>query len=197
MRILGMRGIWNPMWGGSSFVDALLEELEHSCGYQTQIVRYPFMTAALTGYFGPGRRARAQILIETYRPGDVIVAFSAGVLLTLTAMNMGGRFGKVFLFGGAAEPDVEFPESAYEHVYNVYSQSDFALKMGSLMPWHPFGTLGIVGYTGGNRRVTNIPFHGVRHSEYVQPEHVRRWAGFIDDVLRPPMRVSRRKRRKA
>lgn len=183
MRILGVNGIWNPDSGKTSFTDQLLTPLKFK-GYRVRDISYRRMLA-LKAYIPQEIEKRALLVIDAYEPGDAVIAHSFGCLLTITAMKLGARFGKVFFFGAAVSQDAEIPPN-YEHLYNIHSPSDGALWLGTLLPFHPFGGMGKWGYRGKSPNVTNVEAPGMGHNDYVEPENIEKWLRFIDRKLRPP-----------
>lgn len=186
MRILGLNGI---LTHGAQSTDRLLGLLGER-GYQTLDVNYPF-TFALMAHFR--QRANTTYLLEAYRPGDCLIAHSYGCLLAYRAMQMGAVFDKVFLFAPAMKADVEFPAGAYKHIYVMHHPRDFAVWLGSLLPFHAFGRMGRDGYQGPPRDdITNLESKGGSdydrklHSHYFSPARIAKWADFIDRTLMEP-----------
>lgn len=187
MRILGVNGIWNPENGERSFTDRMLMGLRISGRHKTVDVHYPLLTT-LEAYVPSNLRERAEHILSVYEPGDTVIAHSAGCLLTYTAMRMGARFGKVFFFAAAAESNLEFPKNGMQKLYNIFSPDDPALRLGRLLPFHPFGALGMKGYKGDDHRVVNVPAPGYDHNGYVEPEHLEEWVKFISRHISPTRR---------
>lgn len=181
-RILGVNGIYNWSWSKDSFTDRLLAALGSDERNVVIDVKYPFMTAVLA-YTNFAIKRRARKILELNRPGDVLIAHSFGCLIALHAMRMGARFSRVFFFGAAVEPGVEFPREAFTHLYNIHSPDDKALTLGAKLPYHEFGTLGKFGYTGHDPRVHNIKVDGYDHNDYVSARNLCTWANFIEIKL--------------
>lgn len=176
MRILGINGIHVWSWSKASFTDKLLDVLSDS--YEVVDVRFPRMWA-IFAYFNSAIDRRAQAIIDAYQPGDVIIAHSFGCLAVVHAMRKGGKFGKVFFFAAACEPDVDFPKDACTALYNIHSNTDTALKVGRHLPAHPFGALGLQGYVGADPRVVNVRADGMNHGSYVTGANLCRWANYV------------------
>lgn len=176
-RILGVNGIWNWSWSKHSFTDRFLLELE-KLGHETVDVHYARMWAVLA-YFNSAVDRRAMAIIRAYQPGDHVVAHSFGCYATIRAMQKGARFGKVFLFAGACEPNFELPAGACDHLYNIHSSTDRALMAGDMLPFHLFGPLGLTGYAGNDFRVENVCADGMDHSTYSEEPHLSKWVQFI------------------
>ena len=177
--IIGVNGIHNWSWSKNSFTDHLLDALEHR--YPVIDVQYPRMWALLA-YSDRAIQRRADKILEVSAPGDVLVAHSFGCLASIFAMRKGAKFSKVFFFGAAAECDEEIPD-AFDHLYNIHSDSDSALLLGDKIPFHKFGCMGKDGYTGTNPKVTNVPVKGLGHNDYVTARHLCEWVRFINERL--------------
>jgi hypothetical protein len=184
MKIIGANGIWNAEKGGKSFTDRMLVALRLLGRDNTFDLEYPSMRA-WKAYFQNEIDKRAEILVRLHVPGDVLIAHSFACLMSHRAMELGARFSKVFFFGGAAEDNLVFPDGAFQKLYNVYSQADWTLLLGSLLPWHPFGNLGRTGYKGTDTRVMNVKADKHKHNTYVDPEYIEQWARFINREMAP------------
>lgn len=180
MRILGVNGIRNWSWSKDSFTDKFLDVL--SKDFETIDVKYPILTA-LSAWLPGALDRRANAMIDLSRPGDCVVAHSAGALVTIHAMRMGAEYDTVFFFGAACASNIGFPMYGCKRIYNVHSPDDMALMAGSLWPWHEFGPLGLVGYTGRDPRVVNVLAPGLGHTDYAKPKNLCHWAAFIKENL--------------
>jgi hypothetical protein len=181
MRILGVNGIHNWSWSKDSFTDRFLAALKSR--YEVVDVKYPRMLAILA-YNDWSIKRRAKKILEANKPGDILIAHSFGCLASVYAMQMGAKFDKVFFFGAAAEKDIDFPEGAFNTLYNIYSKDDPALWLGGHIPFHKFGYLGKEGYTGKDANVVNIDASGNSHNSYSTPEHICDWVSFIEKALK-------------
>jgi hypothetical protein len=126
---------------------------------------------------------RAKKIKEANKEGDILVAHSFGCLASTEAMKQGAKFDKVFFFGAACECDIEFPEGAFNKLYNIHSDEDWALKIGIKLPLHKFGGLGLKGYKGTDPRVENVSVKGLGHNDYVTPRYLCEWVRFIDERI--------------
>jgi hypothetical protein len=180
MRILGVNGIHNWSWSKDSFTDRILAALSHD--HDVVDISYPRMLAVLV-YSDYARNRRVKNIIKQNQPGDILIAHSFGCLASILAMKQGARFSKVFFFGAACEPDIEIPEDAFDELYNIHSQEDRTLKLGDLLPWHPFGLMGCNGYKGSNPKVKNICANGNTHNSYSEPRNLCEWVRFIEERI--------------
>lgn len=118
------------------------------------------------------------------------------LLGNLPAEPQGVRFGKVFMFSPAATSDkMSYPDGCLEKCYVVYNPRDKALKLGAIAPFHPFGSLGLLGFVrtpelGKDRRFKNIEAYfssgwfSANHSFYFV-EQLNEWIEFIDRMTSP------------
>lgn len=180
-RILGVNGIHNWSWSKDSFTDRLLDRL--ATHHEVVDIQYPRMFA-LFAYFEAAIERRAKKIVKANRPGDILVAHSFGCLCSIYAMEMGAKFDQVFFFGAAVEDNVNLPTYGFNKLFNIHSNADLALKAGKLLPGHKFGGLGLEGYKGSDPRVVNVPVIDSGHNDYVKPEHINTWHGFIENALR-------------
>jgi hypothetical protein len=180
MRILGVNGIHNWSWSKNSFTDKLLDALSHR--HETVDVQYPRMWALLA-YFDIAIRRRAEAIVKANKSAkDILIAHSFGCLASIYAMELGAKFDKVFFFGAAAERDMFIPNS-FTRLFNIHSKDDSTLSLGSLLPFHKFGTLGRDGYTGKNPKVVNIEANGHGHNDYVNSKNLCEWVRFIESEV--------------
>lgn len=179
MRILGVNGIHNWSWSKDSFTDNLLDAL--SWRHEVVDVEYARMLAILV-YLESAITRRAKKIVEKNKFGDILIAHSFGCLASIYAMEAGARFDKIFFFGAACDENIELPEG-FGKLYNIHSDSDKALSLGMKLPKHQFGGMGRIGYQGADKRVINVPVHGLDHNDYVSPRHLCEWVRFIEERL--------------
>jgi hypothetical protein len=184
MRILGVHGIHNLSWSKDSFTDKMLGALSYY-GHDGVDVPGRLMTALLA-YSDWAIERRADEILTLHQKGDCLLAHSFGGLASHAAMRKGAKFSVVIFFGAAAECNLRFPKGAFEVLYNVHSNTDRALALGKRLPFgHKFGGLGYDGYTGRDKRIINVPAHGLDHNDYAnKPDQLVRWAAWADAALR-------------
>lgn len=155
MRILGINGIRT---NGKSSTDKMLKKLGNS-GFHTIDVNYPRVNI-FTARSRKRQIKNAQILVNNYREGDILIAHSYGCLLALRAMELGAKFSHVFLFAPAMNVDFTFPYLGMIDLHVIHNPTDKAIKYGQLLAWHDFGAMGRVGYKGPpDPRIINIKDH--------------------------------------
>jgi len=187
MRFLSINGIRS---NGEGNIDRLYSEL-NKLGHSGVDISYPRVSA-----FGARSRTRqrknAEIILEHHQPGDWVIAHSYGCLLTLRAMEMGARFGRVWFFGAAMNDDFTFPRHGMTHLYNYHNQYDVALTLGKMLWWHDFGAMGQSGYKGApDPRIQNKPFidsspgrFSLNHSHYFRSPNLVPLADHINKTAR-------------
>lgn len=178
MRILGVNGIHNWSWSDDSFTDQMLDALSDE--FFVVDVKYERMTAFMA-YFSWFRKRVAKKILAEAKETDCLVAHSFGCLASIEAMRMGAKFDKVFFFGAAVERDADFPDDAFNWMYNIHSANDTALVLGDKLPFHEFGTMGRDGYIGSSHKVRNVSVTGLDHNDYVKPKNLCNWVKFIKD----------------
>lgn len=128
----------------------------------------------------------AKELVAITKPGDIAFGHSRGALVIHKAIKLGAQFRCVFLFGAAVDNDLEWPGKT--EIINMYNPNDKVLYLGSLLPFHPFGTMGLYGYKGKrNPFILNLNadvVHKVKsrfsvHSDYFLPENIGFWGDNI------------------
>jgi hypothetical protein len=139
-------------------------------------------------YRRDGRR-----LAHFMNPGDTIVAHSNGALVWQKSIEAGAKWGQCFIFGGAATSDkFEYPDDSLDNAYIVYNVRDLALKVGSMIPFHLFGRLGLRGFAGTptkgiDRRFRNVSGYYsdgfLKHNHYATTQKYK-WLKYINTTLR-------------
>jgi len=188
-RVVIVHGIWGH---GDTTIDRLGNMLEEA-GYEVVYFEYP-VRFIISLYWPSVAKGDGERLANFQRPGDDVIAHSYGCLIVQNSIKAGAKWGKCFLFAGAATSDkMYYPDDSLERAYVIYNPEDKALFIGSLLPFHPFGKLGYHGYSGQpgrtelDRRFQNIrgfkKSAGLNHSHYFDEER-RKWFEFINQKLR-------------
>lgn len=199
MKIIGINGM---SWGlrgnsGERTTDGMLGLL--SCvGYEVHDFNYPPVR-----FWQTRSRKRldaiAHRLVDVHEPGDAVIAHSFGCLVALRALEFeagqAARFSHMFLFRPAVRADVVIPINAVDQVHVYKCGTDRALQRTQwLLPYHPMGRLGRVGYKGPadpRVQVTEVqaafPALGIlerNHSHDFAPAYRAYWGSEIDSILR-------------
>lgn len=118
----------------------------------------------------------------------IVLAFSRGALVAYEAVRRGEKFNTVFLFGGAMDNDLVWPQDSVKSIINIYNPRDLILKAGCLLP-NPFkNPIGTSKISSTDPRILNIDASKLHkqkswinpHSEYFLPANVLVWG---DQVL--------------
>jgi pimeloyl-ACP methyl ester carboxylesterase len=116
-----------------------------------------------------------------------VVAHSMGCLVTLRAMEEGGRFGTVFFFAPAMNADFVIPSWGCEKLVIIFNPHDKAIAAGNLLRYHPFGDMGRKGsiYAKYDHRIRNIRCEDraggwLNHNYPFEPEHIDYWTDYVE-----------------
>ena len=155
-------------------------------GIDVRLYSYP-KRSFIGQWFGTHKKDGAA-LASFMNDGDDIVCHSNGALVWHESMKSGARWNRCFVFGGAATSDgYDYPVHAFNKAYIIYNPKDWALRIGSWLPFHPFGKLGYAGYRGRKRRdIQNVAGYskgqGMNHSHYFTTASSA-WAEFVIENL--------------
>ena len=136
MRFVGVNGIGT---NGAGNIDLLLARLRKR-GFETVDVRLKwrhFITASW------GAKRDAYDIVKNSRDGDIVVAHSYGALRTYRAHFL-RKYKAILCIAPAMEPDEQWRDPSIVHSF--YSKSDWAIRIGSAIPGHPFGPAGLRGF---------------------------------------------------
>lgn len=165
MRILTINGIGTGDGVGS--VDRV--------GYRLRDLGYRVIDPLLprrgpfTARFTAERDADA--VMRQAEPGDVLVAHSNGCRIAAHCLNW-GYFEAAYLIAPAMSARWDFGSVGNPRalVYCYHSRSDWAVRIGALLPFHPFGRAGLVGFRWGDSDnlpiVENVACDGSDHDDY-------------------------------
>ena len=174
MKILGVNGIWSH---GRDNIDKLLAVLawkDFKVKDIYNVKRGPFWAR-----FKADNDACP--VIKESKPGDAIVAHSYGCLKALEAAKY-VNYKALFLIAPAASKDYDMTQIHPDtKIYCLYSKKDWAVKLGSLLLFHPFGLAGCKGFT--DPRVENLEYFG-DHGHYFNGEVLHKVANFIHKELK-------------
>jgi hypothetical protein len=184
VKIITHPGIWSR---GELSTDRLGLELA-GLGYHVENVEHENF-ARLIDARGKATEFAAAVL-PIIDPGDVFIGHSHGALVGYECMRLGARFSKAFLVGAAIDSWITFPHHGADRIIVAYNPHDIALVAGSLLPLHPFGTLGKSGYTGPpDDRVHHYRFESRagkwnHTSPYFDEPGLSRLTSIVDEQLR-------------
>lgn len=169
MRIVGVNGIATH---GESNIDLLLLELAQR-GHVVIDVPLPkrHWFSARWGGESDGER-----IIRQSRNGDIVIAHSFGCLRTWYAHQV-RDYKAIVCIAPAMDPEMQWRHP--ERVHCFHSPKDWAVRLGSILVWHPFGPAGVRGFT--QEGVTNIEY-ACGHSDYFGPALLKGVADYVERV---------------
>lgn len=169
MRIVGVNGIATH---GERNIDVLLNVLADR-GLDVVDVPLP-----LRHWFSArwGGAADGLHIAEHARDGDIIVGHSFGCLRAWNA-HKARNFKAVVCVAPAMSHTAlwRYPE----RVHCLHSRRDWAVRLGSLLLFHPFGPAGVRGFT--QEGVTNIEKH-CGHNGYFEGPLLYELADYIEEL---------------
>lgn len=147
-RIVGVNGINTH---GQANVDLVLHELARR-GFETVDVQLPRRHWFSARW---GARDDGYLVAEASADGDVVVAHSFGALRAWYADRV-RSYKAIICIAPAMSKRTEWTNPRRVHCY--HSGGDWIVKLGSRLPFHPFGRAGIEGFDqlvpfGTNHRV--------------------------------------------
>ena len=154
MRVVGVNGI-NTYGGGN--IDVLLGALKQR-GLETIDVPLPRRTVLSARWSGC---ADGQIVADASRDGDVVVAHSYGCLRAWHAHRV-RDYRAIICIAPAMSRRAQWSRPGKVHCW--HSRNDWAIRIGSVLIWHPFGAAGNVGFDQVG--VVNRAAAGARHNDY-------------------------------
>jgi len=180
MKIICCNGIRSD---GGDNTDLLIKDLANE-GFKTVDCNYP-RVGFLTSYSKKRQYKNAEILYHLHNPGDHLVAHSYAGLIARRAMHLGAQFGVVILLSPAMDVDFSFPPNGAQKIICLHNPHDRAIKVGSLLPGHPFGNAGRFGFKnkGINREVIDQRIENIK--ETPKEKEFWRHSNFALDSNRP------------
>jgi len=157
-------------------------------GFCVTIPMYGYLSALVVGLFGWLDDHIAQAMSVFIEPDDIIVGHSNGGTLAYLLSKL-KRVRGVVLINAALEVDL-VPDAEFTHVY--FNPGDCVAQWSSILPFHPWGSMGGLGYIGDDPRVTN--YHQCNpgepslpclngHSAIFERENVRAWGKYITEQV--------------
>lgn len=97
----------------------------------------------------------ARMLRNMTPAGAIGVGHSNGCALLIKAAELGAPFKRLILINPALDSDAELPPQI-EKCLVLANRHDHIVRAASVLPWHSWGAMGKTGYTGKDKRYTNI-----------------------------------------
>ena len=172
MNVVGVNGINT---NGEKNVDLVLNALAER-GIGTVDVRLP-KRHTFSAWWGAKKDARA--IAAHSEDGDVLVAHSFGCLRAAHAMQI-KNYSAVFMIAPAMRKGWQFDSPG--RVWCFYSPLDWVVLLGSMIPFHPFGRAGFLGFD-------QLEPHG--HNIIVKSDHDDYFGGeLFETVIEKIVRVA-------
>lgn len=171
MRIVGVNGIATH---GESNIDLLLLELAQR-GHVVIDVPLPkrHWFSARWGGESDGER-----IIRQSRNGDIVIAHSFGCLRTWYAHQV-RDYKAIVCIAPAMDPGMQWRHP--ERVHCFHSPKDWAVRLGSILVWHPFGPAGVRGFVQDG--ITNIE-RACGHNGYFEGPLLYELADYVEELAR-------------
>lgn len=155
-----------------------------AAGFCVVLPSYGFLHPVFAGLILRIDKRIAQTMAGFIREDDILVGHSNGGTLTYLISKQVRVKGAV-LINPALDSSL-IPSAGFVHVY--YNRGDWMTWLSSLIPFHPWGSMGCFGYDGHSHRVTNFDqertpgmpaLHG--HSSVFERANIRPWSRFMAD----------------
>jgi predicted alpha/beta hydrolase family esterase len=170
-RVIGINGIHTY---GEGNIDPLLEMLEER-GLPVVDVRLPKRNALDARW---GGCIDAMEILRVSNDGDVAVAHSFGCVRAWYAQQH-RMFSAIICIAPAMDPKAMWRRP--EAVTCLYSPKDYAVRLGAMLMFHPFGPAGVKGFT--QHRVQNIRYD-CGHNGYFEGERLSEVADLVEGRAR-------------
>jgi hypothetical protein len=177
-RIILVHGIRSSE--GRSNVRKLVPALQAE-GLETTVFEYGFIRFFTARWLNSSLAKR---LAAIARPGDIVVAHSNGCAIAHRASEReNADFGGVVFIQPALDPE-RTTRAPWVDVY--FNAGDHVTWFAKLLPWHTWGEMGSVGYTGPGSNHTNFDTGNFPlmpkcdgHLDIFSAEKVSAWSKFI------------------
>ncbi len=130
-----------------------------------------------------------RLVADLSEPGDIVVGHSNGCAIAVKALEHGAIFDQLVLINPALDSDYEFPANV-RRVHVWHSPSDAPVRFAKWLPWHSWGDMGAVGYTGDDPRVVSydkergfIGMSSSAHSDVFEDRKLEFFAPIIVDQV--------------
>ena len=153
MRIVGVNGIASH---GEHNIDILLARLALA-GHETIDVPLPKRHFVSAWW---GHKEDAEAIADFSQDGDIIIGHSFGGPRVAEAM-MHRNYRQIFFIRPAMSKHYVFNRKG---VYCFHSKQDWPVRVGALLPFHPFGKAGVDGFT--DPCVKNIRSYGGHNADF-------------------------------
>ena len=153
-----------------------------AAGFCVVLPTYGYLPALLIGMIQWLDRRIAESMASFIRPDDILLGHSnGGTLVYLITQRVKVR-GAILV--NPALDSSRLPDAEFVHVY--FNSGDILTRISAIFPFHPWGDMGGVGYTGKDLRVSNYDQANTPglprlngHSDVFKKGKVRPWARFM------------------
>ena len=181
-RVLLLNGIESAGVRSVDRVGALLEPLGYDV-IDVPLKRVPWHK----GRDEALRTENLRRISEYARFGDHVVAHSNGCRLCWDMLDGGFHFGHLFWFAPALDADLTLRDCCFRHLDVFANPHDKALLVAGMLPGHPWGAMGRVGYKGRNvwkaRTLVYPERRGLGHNHYFEGDLLQQVVRVIDQEL--------------
>ncbi len=151
-------------------------------GFCVILPTYGYLPALLIGLVQWFDRRIADSMASFIREDDILLGHSNGGTLVYLITQQVKVKGAILV--NPALDSSRIPNADFIHVY--YNKGDILTRISSIFPFHPWGDMGGMGYTGMDPRVTNFDQGNTPtlptlngHSDVFKRGKVRLWARFM------------------
>jgi len=191
MKYIGLHGILSKGNNSTDRILKLLDELDYTT------MQFDYCISVFDLYYTKKLNKIVDMIESHYAEGDVIIAHSAGCVLTVLLANRLAKKGieipVVWFFNAAVNKNITLP-SSIGHLYNYRDMHDNVLLFTRLMQSKLVGDMGRVGYEGISKNVTDIHLRELlrndfdNHGDLFDKKAVRKitYKIIIDTVVKKP-----------
>lgn len=126
----------------------------------------------------------AHLLTNLSSNGDIAIGHSNGCNIINKAIRYGAQFERLLYVSPALDNNTELGAQVLECTV-LHTKRDWVVQLASILPWHPWGNMGRVGYRGEDNRYKNIDCTNwaAGHSDYFSEQNLGRLCYFTIRAL--------------
>lgn len=171
---------FNVLDDGENTTDKLIT-LVRELGYDPIPFDYGWLGLIGARFFS---RNLAKLLSNLSSNGDIAIGHSNGCNIINQAVRHGARFRRLLYVSPALGENAELGAQVLKCTV-LHTHRDWIVKLSCLLPFHPWGRMGAVGYRGGDSRYANIDCTNwsFGHSDYFKDKNLSRLFYFTRRAL--------------
>lgn len=125
-------------------------------------------------------RNLAKLLASLTKNGDIAIGHSNGCNIINQAVRYGAQFERLFYVSPALDENTLLGAQVLKCTV-LHTHRDWVVKLARLLPYHPWGRMGAVGYRGGDSRYENVDCTNwsFGHSDYFKDKNISRLFYFL------------------